>query len=133
MKLSLPSKWFLGLAILLGDLLLVAYFAIRLTLPPYLVRQIEADLRRDAFVVRDVFEAQLQTRHPGAPDINHLSHELAKETGLDRVVLPCAACFARFKSTAAGGVLVMNVKLRSSYTVISTGTMLPFCDSVSAL
>jgi two-component system phosphate regulon sensor histidine kinase PhoR len=86
-KLSLPSKWFLGLAILLGDLLLVAYFAIRLTLPPYLVRQIEADLRRDAFVVRDMFEAQLQTRRPGAPDINHLSHELAKETGLRITVI----------------------------------------------
>src|SRR3954451_3151918 len=36
-------------------------------------------------------------------------------------------------SRAAGGVLVMNEKLRSSYTVISTGTTLPRCDSVAAL
>ena len=87
MKLSLPSKWFLGLAILLGDLLLVVYFAIRLTLPPYLVRQIEADLRRDAFVVRDVFESQLETRNPSPVDINRMSHELSKETGLRITVI----------------------------------------------
>src|SRR3954451_8617452 len=36
-------------------------------------------------------------------------------------------------SRAAGGVLVMNEKLRSSYTVISTGTTLPRCASVAAL
>ena len=87
MKLSLPSKWFLGLAILLGDLLLVVYVAIRLTLPPYLVRQIEADLTRDAIVVRDVFESQLQTRNPSLADINRLSHDLAKETGLRVTVI----------------------------------------------
>src|SRR5687768_16706634 len=34
---------------------------------------------------------------------------------------------------AAGGVLVMKVKLRSSNTEISTGTTMPRCDSVCAL
>jgi two-component system, OmpR family, phosphate regulon sensor histidine kinase PhoR len=86
-KLSLQSKWFLGLAILLGDLLLVVYVAIRLTLPPYLVRQIESDLRRDAYVVRDVFESQLESRNPGPADINRVSHDLAKETGLRVTVI----------------------------------------------
>ena len=87
MKLTLPSKWFLGLAILLADLLLVVYLALRLTLPPYLVRQIETDLRRDAVVVREVFEAQLKTGHPDAAEINRLSHDLAKKTGLRITVI----------------------------------------------
>jgi len=86
-KLTLPSKWFLGLAILLADLLLVVYFGLRLTLPPYLVRQIEADLRRDAVVVREVFESQLKTGHPDAVEINRLSHDLAKKTGLRITVI----------------------------------------------
>ncbi|HTS16912.1 MAG TPA: ATP-binding protein [Verrucomicrobiae bacterium] len=87
MRLSLPSKWFLGLAILLVDLLLVVYVAIRLTLPPYLVRQIESDLRRDAYVVRDVFESELQTRTTTLADINQLSHEISKQTGLRITVI----------------------------------------------
>lgn len=87
MKLSLPSKWFLGLAILLGDLLLVVYVAVRLTLPPYLMRQIESDLQRDACVVRDVFETQIQERTTALADINRLSHDLAKETGLRVTVI----------------------------------------------
>jgi two-component system phosphate regulon sensor histidine kinase PhoR len=86
-KLSLPSKWFLGLAILLGDLLLVVYVAVRLTLPPYLMRQIESDLQRDACVVRDVFETQIQERTTALADINRLSHDLAKETGLRVTVI----------------------------------------------
>ena len=87
MKLTLPSKWFLGLAILLADLLLVVYLALRLTLPPYLVRQIETDLRRDAVVVREVFESQLRNGHPDALEINRLSHDLAKKTGLRITVI----------------------------------------------
>jgi two-component system, OmpR family, phosphate regulon sensor histidine kinase PhoR len=86
-KLTLPSKCFLGLAILLADLLLVVYLALRLTLPPYLVRQIETDLRRDAVVVREVFESQLKTEHADGTDINHLSHDLAKKTGLRITVI----------------------------------------------
>src|SRR5215510_4452195 len=38
---------------------------------------------------------------------------------------PLAIPAARFKSTAAGGVLVMNVKERSVYTVITTGMIRP--------
>ena len=87
MKLTLPSKWFLGLAILLADLLLVVYFGLRLTLPPYLVRQIEGDLRRDAVVVREVFESQLKTKNPDAGEINRLSHDLARKTGLRITVI----------------------------------------------
>jgi two-component system phosphate regulon sensor histidine kinase PhoR len=87
LKLSLPSKWFLGLTILLIDLLLVIYVAIRLTLPPYLVRQIDADLRRDAVVVREVFESRLKFEHPDAAEINRLSHDLAKKTGLRITVI----------------------------------------------
>jgi two-component system phosphate regulon sensor histidine kinase PhoR len=86
-KLTLPSKWFLGLAILLTDLLVVVYLAIRLTLPPYLVRQIEGDLRRDAVVVREVFESRIRTGHPDAAEINRLSHDLAKKTGLRITVI----------------------------------------------
>src|SRR5881227_3687679 len=40
---------------------------------------------------------------------------------------------ARFKSTAAGGVLVMKVKDRSAYTVMMTGMMRPACACVWAL
>ena len=86
-KLSLPSKWFLWLAILFADLLLVIYVALRLTLPPYLVRQIDADLRRDAVVVREVFESRIKTDHPDATEINRLSHDLAKKTGLRITVI----------------------------------------------
>jgi two-component system phosphate regulon sensor histidine kinase PhoR len=86
-KLTLPSKWFLGLAILLADLLLVIYLALRLTLPPYLVRQIETDLRRDAVVMREVFESRLGTGHPDAAEINRLCHDLAKKTGLRITVI----------------------------------------------
>ena len=87
MKLTLPSKYFLGLAVLLADLLLVVYLALRLTLPPYLVHQIETDLRRDAIVVREVFESQLKTGHVDETEINHLSHDLAKKTGLRITVI----------------------------------------------
>ena len=37
------------------------------------------------------------------------------------------------RSTGVGGVLRMNVKVRSSKIVISTGTIVPRCDSVAAL
>ena len=73
--------------ILFTDLLLVVYLAIRLTLPPYLVRQIDVDLRRDAVVVREVFESQLKTERPDAVEINRLSHDLAKKTGLRITVI----------------------------------------------
>ena len=68
--------------ILLTDLLFVIYLALRLTLPPYLVRQVEADLRRDAVVMREVFESQLKDGRLDAAGINRLSHDLAKKTGL---------------------------------------------------
>src|SRR6478752_272259 len=47
--------------------------------------------------------------------------------------LPLTTLAASRSSTAAGGVLVMNVKDRSSNTVISTGMIVPFCASVWAL
>ncbi|HUJ08499.1 MAG TPA: ATP-binding protein [Verrucomicrobiae bacterium] len=87
MKLSLPWKWFFGLAVLLVDLLLVIYFAIRITLPPYLARQIQADLKRDAAIVRDVFESRLTAPQPDFTDINRLSHDLSKRAGLRITVI----------------------------------------------
>lgn len=87
MKLPLSWKWFIGLAVLLVDLLLVIYFAIRITLPPYLARQTQADLKRDAIIVRDVFESQLAAPHPSFTDINRLCHNLSKETGLRITVI----------------------------------------------
>jgi len=86
-KLSLPWKWFFGLAVLLVDLLLVIYFAIRITLPPYLARQIQADLKRDAAIVRDVFESRLTAPQPDFTDINRLSHDLSKRAGLRITVI----------------------------------------------
>src|SRR5699024_5653671 len=50
--------------------------------------------------------------------------------GSPEALLMPAACFKR---TAAGGVLVTNVKERSSYTVISTGITVPACSCVRAL
>jgi len=46
---------------------------------------------------------------------------------------PFATPAAFLMSSAAGGVFVMKVNERSSYTVISTGMTLPRCDSVAAL
>jgi two-component system phosphate regulon sensor histidine kinase PhoR len=51
------------------------------------VRQIDADLRRDAVVVREVFESRLKFEHPDAAEINRLSHDLAKKTGLRITVI----------------------------------------------
>ncbi len=85
--MSLPWKWFFGLAILLLDLLLVVYVAIRITLPPYLVHQIRADLQRDAIIVRDVFETQLASPQPNRTDINRICHQLSKQTGLRITVI----------------------------------------------
>src|SRR3989442_5343847 len=46
---------------------------------------------------------------------------------------PFSVPAARFKSPAAGGVLVMKVKERSAYTVMITGMMRPACACVCAL
>src|ERR1051326_3652844 len=46
---------------------------------------------------------------------------------------PFAMLAARFNSTAAGGVLVMNVYDRSTYTVTTTGMMRPSSFAVRAL
>src|SRR3954447_25454306 len=46
---------------------------------------------------------------------------------------PFSTPAALSSSRAAGGVLVMNVNDRSSKTEISTGTIIPRCDSVCAL
>eukprot|EP00320_Phaeocystis_rex_P019625 CAMPEP_0119069888 /NCGR_PEP_ID=MMETSP1178-20130426/32049_1 /TAXON_ID=33656 /ORGANISM="unid sp, Strain CCMP2000" /LENGTH=170 /DNA_ID=CAMNT_0007051689 /DNA_START=168 /DNA_END=680 /DNA_ORIENTATION=- len=47
--------------------------------------------------------------------------------------LPFAILAAFFSSSDAGGVLRMKVKLRSSNTDISTGTIVPACAEVRAL
>src|ERR1700753_3773992 len=46
---------------------------------------------------------------------------------------PLSSRSASLISTAAGGVFVMKVNERSSYTVISTGVMRPFWSAVCAL
>src|ERR1019366_1247023 len=46
---------------------------------------------------------------------------------------PLSTLAAFLMSSAAGGVLVMKVNERSSYTEIATGMTLPRCDSVCAL
>ena len=76
MKLSLQWKWFLGLAVLLADLLLVVNICIDLSLPPYLVQRIRADLEREAILARATF-AQTSPE-----SINVLAHDLARPTGL---------------------------------------------------
>jgi two-component system phosphate regulon sensor histidine kinase PhoR len=86
-NVSLPWKWFFGLVVLLADLLLVVYFAIRITLPPYLVQRIRSDLQRDAIIARDVLAPHLTPAQPGSTDINRLCHDLAKQTGLRVTVI----------------------------------------------
>merc|ERR1719291_215412 len=49
------------------------------------------------------------------------------------VPLPLATPAAFFSSSEVGGVLRMNEKLRSSYTLISTGTIVPALSAVLAL
>ena len=46
---------------------------------------------------------------------------------------PLGTPAALISSSAAGGVFRMNVNVRSSYTLISAGTMSPRWDSVWAL
>jgi hypothetical protein len=48
-------------------------------------------------------------------------------------VEPLVRPAASRSSTGVGGVLSTNVNVRSSYTVISTGTIVPRCASVAAL
>jgi len=86
-KLPLAWKYFLGLAVLVLDLLLVIYVGIRLTLPGYLARQIQGDLKRDAVIVRDLFEPPLRAPNPNLAEINRFSHELSKQSGLRITVI----------------------------------------------
>ena len=59
---------------------------------------------------------------------------LKKAAGLEKGSAdPFSRPAAFFKSTAAGGVLVMNVNERSAKTVITTGMMSPACCAVRAL
>ena len=76
MKLSLQWKWFFGLAGLLTALLLVVNFCIDVTLPPYLMERIRADLERNAVLAREV----MARTPPGS--INTRAHELSRQTGL---------------------------------------------------
>jgi two-component system phosphate regulon sensor histidine kinase PhoR len=75
-KLSLQWKWFLGLTGLLAVLILVVDLSLNLTLPPYLVQRIRADLQRDALLARAVYA------NSPAGSANQVAHELAQQTGL---------------------------------------------------
>lgn len=81
MKLPLHWKWFLALAVLIADLLLVIYLCIGFTLPPYLERSIRDDLRRDAALAREILAESIHTPSPGV-DAHSLCRELAAQTGL---------------------------------------------------
>lgn len=81
MKLSLPWKWFGGLAALLVALLVVVNIGLDLTLPPFLVARIRDDLRREALLARAVI---VQTP---ATEINDATHRLAQQTGLRVTVM----------------------------------------------
>jgi len=80
-KLSLPWKWFGGLAALLVALLVVVNVALDLTLPPFLVARIHDDLRRDALL------AQAAMAQTPAAAINDTAHRLAQQTGLRVTVM----------------------------------------------
>jgi two-component system phosphate regulon sensor histidine kinase PhoR len=80
-KLSLQWKWFLGLAILLADLLLVVNVCIDLSLPPYLAQRIRADLQRDAVLGREV----VSRVRPETVDA--LAHDLSHKTRLRVTIL----------------------------------------------
>jgi len=81
MKLSLPWRWFLGLAALLGALLVAVNVAIDWSLPPYLVNRIRADLEREAVLARAAFTGVAMN------DVNELAHRLSKQTGLRITVI----------------------------------------------
>ena len=81
MKLTLQWRWFLGLAVLLADLLLVVNLCIDVSLPPHLVARIRADLKRDALLAREV----VSRSQPEA--INTLAHDLSHKTGLRVTIL----------------------------------------------
>lgn len=84
--MTLPKKWFFGLAALLLLLLLAINLALDATLPRYLVGRVRADLTRDAITTRRVFGPKLSQSPSSREEINALAHELADETGL-RVTL----------------------------------------------
>lgn len=82
MKLSLQWKWFWGLVVLLGVLLVVVNLCIDLSLPPFLVEKIRADLGRDAALARQIFAPKILSPDPRRMEINALAHEVSKQTGL---------------------------------------------------
>jgi two-component system phosphate regulon sensor histidine kinase PhoR len=73
LRLGLQWKWFLGLAALLGVLLIVVNLCLDLTLPDFLVRRIRADLERDAVLVRAAYTGN-------SP--NTFAHDIAGKTHL---------------------------------------------------
>ncbi|MGD0015918.1 MAG: ATP-binding protein [Verrucomicrobiia bacterium] len=87
MKLTLPWRWFFGVAVLLTALLFSVNVCLDLTLPPFLVRKIRTDLERDAIITRELFVSQLSVTQPDSEEINRLAHALAAKTGLRITVI----------------------------------------------
>ena len=83
MNLSLPWKWFLGLAALLAVLLLVVNLCIDLSLPPLLIGRIRGDLQREAVLARQTFASVPWS----VREVNPLAHELARQTALRVTVI----------------------------------------------
>ena len=87
MKLTLPWRWFFGVAVLLTALLLSVNVCLDLALPPFLVQKIRTGLERDAFITRELFVSQLSATQPDSEEINRLAHALAAKTGLRITVI----------------------------------------------
>lgn len=83
MKLSLPWKWFIALAIFLAALSLTINLCIHFFLPPHLIGEIQKDLQRNALLAREAFSVSLSAGNAidSAP-VRELALYLSRQTGL---------------------------------------------------
>ncbi len=108
MKPSLQQKWFVGLATLLGGLLVAVILTLNATLPGYLQARIRDDLTA---MVRLAAVAVDQTRPQGG-DLQELATRLAADTGL-RITLISSAGVVEGESGVAAADLARIENHRS--------------------
>jgi two-component system phosphate regulon sensor histidine kinase PhoR len=80
--ISLPWRWFLGLALLWMLSLLVLNWGLRLALPGYLSEQIDEELRRHVMLVEPTFAPLLRDAPSNGATMHSLAEQLATHTGL---------------------------------------------------
>jgi len=83
-RISLPWRWFGGLALLLAVLLVAVNLALRLTLPDFLRQRVDDQLRRHVLLAEPAFRPLLAASDAR---INDLARDLGRRTGLRVTVM----------------------------------------------